>query len=421
MAKQVVKKLEDKYVGSLGLRFDRVFSTEVDAFALSKPQAEIVTQLRWWGESYGFFHRKSDAAVFASELTAILGRGIFAFGIEIQKHLINPEQTEKWFIDPETKAAKLEITNRRGLNLEPLSSFPVAAMQQGLELPLQVQAAIAQIDAQKTASLSNLQHIHLGRLITVALNIVILLSGFDSEEESLQTDQYKPLLVLRTSGDRDAMLELGCYIASSELAKTNGSSLSVGTNYLPAESRQLLTTQLDKVDAKLVDYSEYMYSTYGLFNSLIFGTDPEYPNAFAFNHVQEEIQVEQPKTERVKAEALPQPKAEKVTQPIVTKSDMDLNSFSYRFQIGKAECVAVVQYDGADPVGLDIFAHKVTPITVNYLATVSAFSTKLLKSGSSLEDISDLLVDIIFEPYTSESTSILDYVGKWIKESRLAA
>lgn len=100
MAKQSSKKLEEKRVGALGLKLNRQFSKSQLQIKLSTEYSQIVTQLRWWGESYGFFNRKSDAVIFSDELSWLFSKNIVIFGSKVIENSQTTPQPSKWYIDP---------------------------------------------------------------------------------------------------------------------------------------------------------------------------------------------------------------------------------------------------------------------------------------------------------------------------------
>lgn len=66
---------------------------------------ELVTMWRWWGDSYGYFHRKSDGVNWANNLLTLLKYKILSFSLPNWK-LTSDVPSLHWYLDPKTLAPK---------------------------------------------------------------------------------------------------------------------------------------------------------------------------------------------------------------------------------------------------------------------------------------------------------------------------
>lgn len=431
MAKASLRQLQDKYIGSLGLR---VYKTLADSKSptsesnSSKAVDELIKSIRWWGESYGFFHRKTDGVTFAAELTYLYQANVINFG----ESSFSSVQGD-WYIDPETNAIKNEQIKSRFNRLEPLGQFPLVDFTRGINLPLQSCTAVIALNTEALNKLKAQDQVHAGRIVTIAQNILILMTSYSSEQQAKETAQSRPALTLISNSTNIELYKLGTVIGAAELAKVfeyRQANVELGSDF---EEEQLKSV-LGRQNSKLYDYADFLASQYGVINTLMWEAYPEYISLKKWETpaeivIEVEEQIPQPEPKQLDEEATPTPatSTQEIEQPKLTPVkpqtqtqtqtvSKNLNSVTHQFELNQAECVVTVIYEFGGACGINISAFKVDTTTTQYLVTVSKLLTKLLEKGSSLQEVSELLEGMIFEPRNAESSSILDYVGNWLTQ-----
>jgi hypothetical protein len=419
MAKASMRQLQDKYIGPLGLKFHKSISNGKPAFsspALTEAEQEFVKAVRWWGESYSYFQKKTDSIVFSAELITLIEQKVIRFGKGTDTKSLG-----NWFVDPETNAVKNETIKSRFIRLEELSEFPIIKFSNAVELPLKAQASVLVVNIDKLSKLQPIQQINVGRIVSIVHNISLLMTSYASEQAAKDTQQSRPALTILetessevTSNNRP--LILGTIIGSSEIAAlldykhTDISLEKVGI------TEQDTKDELGRLNAKYYDYADYLSTTYGVINSLMWEVYPEYTQIESAE-VEKSVKSENTKNSEVPKVIKEEKEVKQIEQTPKSEPTNKLNSKSHQFTIHPAECMVTVMYELDKPVALSISAFKVDTITTQYLVTVSKLISKLMEKGTSTSEIAELITGMVFAPNNQESTSILDYVGKWLQQN----
>jgi hypothetical protein len=490
MSKQDVRKLLDKQIGSQGLKISTRLSdgyrpstkTVVSgSLKLSFPDAwdsrigvniakklgliassidlnqliaEHITSLRWWGESYSYFNRKSDAVAFAEEYEYLIREQIFIPGIK-QWQAAVPGHTPLpgWFIDPETLEPKQTQTTTRPLVVEHLSHISGIKTNGELSLPVSSAAALGMLDLEKYLSLSPSLRLVAARTIAIALNISLLMTSYPDLKTAASSQESRPLLILVHQFNQDAMLGLkfGLKLTSAEIASVHKRNIpNLNFPFSAAEMTELVS-DLDRNDQRYLEYFTELFNQAGVYNNLLIapseGTPMQElweaveiapdsklkPESKPFARTPEPV-VEIPATVVVEVEQAPAVTAQESQPVIVTPSNPQPEasqrqlgenltdyqaSITHRFDYNGGKCaITLVTNHEAVPVGIIISGHKLDFTTLSYLSTVSELASLALLNGASLGEVGQLLKGVVAGQSSSEYSSILDYCGNWLASYR---
>jgi hypothetical protein len=263
-------KLLESRVGNHGIKFNPVLALEAKlqlaediAVKLDLPRNDVkallylakeqqleqaierlATTWRWWGDSLGYFNRKSDAHTFYQEAKLALSHGLIWLSLQqwqntglFSVHGIHGDSTELFYIDPETHAAKI---------VPDTYTYPVihGLAYDDSALPTEVYVRLLPDNEGANAQLI--------KLATIVTDISLSMASYPSAEIAVATDEARPLRLHILTDTDLTPLATTAQITSAELAAA-----------LPEfPSHQPSTVSDDK-------YLEFLVRKFGLHNQSI--------------------------------------------------------------------------------------------------------------------------------------------------------
>lgn len=331
-------KLLESRVGNHGIKFNPVLALDAElqladdaAAKLGIPRNDIksllyltkeqqfeqaierlATTWRWWGDSLGYFNRKSDAHTFYQEVKLALSHGLIWPSLQqwqntglFSVHGVRGDSTDLFYVDPETHAAKI---------VPDTYTYPVIHGLAFDDSALATEMFVRLLPDSETA---NTQLI---KLATISADISLSMASYPSAEIAVATDEARPLrLHILTETDL-APLATIAQITSAELAAA-----------LPEfPSHQLVGAADDK-------YLEFLVRKFGLHNQsieVVRADNIPYLGSFDATAA---VEVEVPERKPASAPA----KAPLVSEPVKTEPVVPVETIEPVEQVQQIEPVVV--------------------------------------------------------------------------------
>lgn len=296
----------------------------------------VVEAWRWWGDSYSYFNRKTDALNFSNELKYILINRIASpnlncwqtLGIRQSYGIRGEADPDTYFVDPDTNniyAARDSFTHpqiltRKDNNL--IADFYIDTTHPVWQ------------DDQLAA--------HVIRLITIAQDISILSSGYpskDAAEESL-TDRYISLGLIPENKDLADRILVEAISTSTELAKIISGNLNASNKTSETiskiDAQNGLKHQLAEADNMIRKFGVRNFVSIEILSTKIpeFLRNPQ--SLVAEPEIEEDVEQNHNRQDTVEKSG-DQPKAEAKSekQPLAMPTRAkSLNSITQEFNIG---------------------------------------------------------------------------------------